>query len=137
MSRIRVEMRDTSISGSTPWRLMIDTGMPWLSSNIAEKRSAASIVCRPARLAWCSASLNTSFAAGDTRRSRPAKAGTMLQVLLEGLQDGVRVQLEIAHHLREQVPFDLGERQEDVLVPEDRVVAPAGFLDRAIDNPLR
>ena len=45
-------MRETSTSGSTPWRRMIETGTPWLSSKIAEKRSDDSIVCRPARLAW-------------------------------------------------------------------------------------
>ena len=60
-----------------------------------------------------------------------------VEVLLECLEDGVRVQFEIAHHLREEIPFHLSEGQEDVLVPEDCMVAPAGFLYRAIDNPLR
>ena len=131
------QMRETSTSGSTPWRRRMETGTPWLSSKIAENRSAASIVWRPARLAWWSASLNTSLVAGETRRSRPANVGSDVQVLFERLQDRVRIQLEVAHHLREHVPLDLGEREEDVLVGEQRVVAAARFLDRAIDDPLR
>ena len=75
MSRMRAVSRDTSTSGSTPWRRRIDTGTPCVSSNTAENRSAASIVWRPARLAWCSASLKTSLVAGETRSSRPANDG--------------------------------------------------------------
>ena len=130
-------MRATSNSGSTPCRRMIDTGTPWLSSKIAEKRSTASIACRPARLAWWNASLNSSLVAGATRMSRSAKAGMIAQVLLERLQDLVRVQVEIAHHLREHVPLDLGERQEYVLVGQQRVLAAPGFLDRPVHDALR
>ena len=95
------------------------------------------MVWRPARLAWCSASLNTSFAAGETRTSRPAKAGTMFRCSSRAWRMACGLQLEIAHHLREEVPFHLGEGQEDVLVPEDGMVAPARFLYRAVDDPLR
>ena len=43
LSRMRVAMRETSTSGSMPWRRMIETGTPCLSSKIAEKRSVDSI----------------------------------------------------------------------------------------------
>ena len=131
-----LEMRETSSSGSTPCLRMIETGMPWLSSKIAENRSAASIVCRPARLAWWSASLNTSFAAGETRMSRARERRHHVQLLFESLEDGMRVQLEIAHHLREEIPFHLGERQEDVFVAQHGVIAPARLLERAIEDSL-
>ena len=58
------------------------------------------------------------------------------QVLFERLQDLVRVQLEIAHDLAEHVPFDLRERQADVLVGQERVFAAAGFVERAVDDAL-
>ena len=115
---------------------MIDTGTPWLSSKMAEKRSDDSIVWRPARLAWWNASLNTSFVAGATRSSRPGKRRQHVQMLFERLQDLVRVQLEVAHHLGEGVPFDLREREEDVLVGQQGVIAAPRFLDGAIDDPL-
>jgi hypothetical protein len=53
------------------------------------------------------------------------------------LQDLVRVQRQVAHDLRERVPLDLGEREEDVLIGQQRVIAAAGLFDRAIDDPLR
>jgi hypothetical protein len=58
-------------------------------------------------------------------------------VLLERLQDLVRVQVEIAHHLREHVPFDLSEGQENVLVGQQGVLTAPGFLDRPVNDPLR
>ena len=115
---------------------MIDTGMPWLSSKMAEKRSAASIVWRPARLAWWS-QLEHQLRRGRDAHVAAGEGRHHVQVLFKCLEDGVRIELEIAHHLREQIPFDLGKRQEDVLVPEDGMVAPARFLYRAVDNPLR
>ena len=59
-----------------------------------------------------------------------------LQMLLEPLQNLVRIQLEIAHDLRERVPLDLREREEDVFVGEQRVIAAPRFLNRAVDDPL-
>ena len=35
------------------------------------------------------------------------------------------------------VPFDLRERQEEMLVGEQRVLPPACFFDGAVDYPLR
>ncbi len=135
---MRVAMRATSTSGSTPWRRMIDTGTPWLSSKIAEKRSAASIACRPAAARVVERELEQQL--GGRRHAQVAIRRTpacTLQVLLERLQDLVRVQVEVAHHLREHVPLDLRERQEDVLVRQQRVLAAPGFLDRAVDDALR
>ena len=41
------------------------------------------------------------------------------------------------HDRRERVPFDLGERQEDVLVGQKRVLAAAGLFDRPVHDALR
>ena len=129
--------REESTSGSTPWRRRIETGTPWLSSKTAASRSPPSIDWRPARLAWWSASLKTSLVAGETRSSRPAQRRHQVQVLLDRLKNGVRVQLDVAHDLGEGVPFDLRERQEQMLVREQGMFPPTRFFDRAIDNPLR
>jgi len=53
---------------------------------------------------------------------------------VERLQDFVGIELHIAHHLPEHVPLRLRERQADVLVREERMLAPAGFVERAIDD---
>ena len=58
------------------------------------------------------------------------------QVLFERLQNLVRVQLQVAHDLAEHVPLGLRERQADVLVGQQRVFAPAGFVERAVDDAL-
>jgi hypothetical protein len=58
-------------------------------------------------------------------------------VLFERLQNLVRVQLEVTHDLGERVPLDLSEREEDVFVGQQHVVAAAGFLHRAVDDSLR
>ena len=57
-------------------------------------------------------------------------------MLFERLQDLVRVQLQVAHDLAEHVPFGLGERQADMFVGEQRVLAAAGFVERAVDDAL-
>jgi hypothetical protein len=58
------------------------------------------------------------------------------EVLFEGLQDFVRIQVEVAHDLTEHVPFGLGEGQADVFVRHERVFAPAGLVQRAVYNTL-
>jgi hypothetical protein len=63
-------------------------------------------------------------------------AGQQTQMLFERLEDFVRVQFEVAHHLAEHVPLRLGERQADVLVRQERMFAAPGFLERAIDDPF-
>jgi hypothetical protein len=60
-----------------------------------------------------------------------------VEMFLETLQNLVRVQRQVTHHLREGVPLDLGECEENVLVGQQRVITAAGFFDRAIDDPLR
>ena len=110
--------------------------MPCVSSKMAENRSVASIVWRPQRLAWSSASLNSSLVDGATRSVAPGDARQQAKMLFERLQDLVRVQLQVAHDLPERVPLDLGERQTQVLVGEQRVFAPAGFVERAIHDAL-
>ena len=60
-----------------------------------------------------------------------------VQVFFDGLKNRVRIQLDVAHHLREHVPFDLREREKKVFVGQQRVLAAARFLDRAVDDALR
>jgi hypothetical protein len=58
------------------------------------------------------------------------------QVLLERLEDLVGVQVEVAHHLAEHVPLDLSEGEADMLVREQRVLAPPRFVESPIDDAL-
>ena len=58
-------------------------------------------------------------------------------MFLDRLKDRMRVQLDVAHDLREHVPLDLREREEDMFVGEEGVIATARFLHRPIDDPLR
>ncbi len=126
----------TSASGSMPWRRMIDTGMPCVSSKMAEKRSSGLD-----RVAAAAARVQQRQLEEQLGRRRDAQVATRRarqqpQMLFERLQDLVGVQLEIAHDLAEHVPLDLGECQADVLVGEQRVFAPAGVFERAIDDAL-
>ena len=59
-----------------------------------------------------------------------------VEVALERLHDLVRIQVEVAHDLRERVPLNLRERQEDVLVGDLGVVPAPGFLDSAVYDAL-
>jgi hypothetical protein len=47
------------------------------------------------------------------------------------------VQLHIAHHFGEGVPLDLCEREKNVLVGQQRMLATARFFGCAIDDALR
>ena len=58
------------------------------------------------------------------------------QLRFGGVQDGVGIEVEVAHHLREQVPFRLGEGDQQVLVADDGVLAAAGLLDGAFRQAL-
>ena len=60
-----------------------------------------------------------------------------VQVLFDRLKNGVRIQLDVAHHFREDVPFDLRKREKDVFVCQQRVLATTCLLDRPVDNALR
>ena len=59
-----------------------------------------------------------------------------VEVSLERLHDVLRIQVEFRHDLRERVPLNLRERQEDVLVGDLGVVPAPGFLDSAVHDPL-
>jgi hypothetical protein len=58
------------------------------------------------------------------------------EMFFERLEDLVRVQAEIAHDLPEHVPFNLSERQTDVLIREQRVLAAARFVEGTINDAL-
>ena len=47
------------------------------------------------------------------------------------------IELDVAHDGREHVPFDLREGEEEVFVGQQRVLAPAGLFDGAVDDALR
>ena len=129
MSRIRV-FRRVSISGSTPWRRRIDTGTPCVSSNTAEKRSAAfdGLPAGPAGV--MQRQLEDELGRRRDAQLASGKRRHHVQVLFNRLKNGVRVQLDVPHHFREHVPLDLREREENVLVREQRMLAAAGFFDR-------
>jgi hypothetical protein len=59
-----------------------------------------------------------------------------VQVILERLDDLVRVQTEVAHDLGEGVPLQLSEREEQVLARHLTVLSAPGFVDRAVHDPL-
>ena len=137
MSRIRVFSRETSTSGSTPWRRRIDTGTPCVSSKTAEKRSAASM-----RLAAGPAGVMQRQLEDELGRRRDAQLASgerrhHVQMLFDRLKDRVRVQLDVAHHLGERVPFDLREREKNMFVRQQRVLTAASFFNRPVDDALR
>jgi hypothetical protein len=49
----------------------------------------------------------------------------------------VRVEPDVAHHLGEEVPFDLREGEEEMLVREEGVLASPRVFERTIDDALR
>jgi hypothetical protein len=57
-------------------------------------------------------------------------------MLLERLEDLVRVQFEVAHDLTEHVPLDVGECQADMLVRQQGVIAAPRFIEGAVDDPF-
>ena len=67
----------------------------------------------------------------------PGKRRHHVQVLFNRLQDRVRIQLDVAHHFGEHVPFDLREGEKQMLVGQQRMLAAPRLLDRAIDDALR
>ena len=60
-----------------------------------------------------------------------------VQMLFDRLKNRMRVQLDVAHHLREHVPFDLRKSEKNMFVCQQRVLATTRLLDRAVDNALR
>ena len=57
-------------------------------------------------------------------------------MLLECVEDHVRVHLEFLHHVGERVPFDLRQGEEEVLVGHDRVFAATALLHGSVDHAL-
>ena len=57
-------------------------------------------------------------------------------MLFNGLKDRMRVQLDVAHHRGEHVPLNLCERQKQMLVGEQCLLAAARFLDGPVDDAL-
>jgi hypothetical protein len=77
----------------------------------------------------------------EPRRGRHAEllardAREQVQVLFEGLEDFVRVEVQIPHHLAEHVPLDLGESQAQVLVGELDVLPSACLVQGAVHDAL-
>ena len=81
--------------------------------------------------------MKTSLVDGETRSSRPGERRHHVQVLFDRLQNGVRIELDVAHDVGEHVPFDLREGQKQVFVGQQRMLAPAGLFDGAVDDALR
>jgi hypothetical protein len=54
-------------------------------------------------------------------------------VLLERLENLVRVEIHVSHHLTEHVPLDLGEAKTDMLVGEQGMIAATCLVQGAID----
>ncbi len=137
MSRIRAVSRETRTSGSTPWRRRMDTGIALCFLEDGGKQ-----VRRFDRLAAGAAGVMQRQLEDQLGRGRDAEVASgkrrhHVEMFFNRLKNGVRVQVHVAHDFREHVPFDLGERQEQVLVGQQRVFASASFLDRPVDDALR
>ena len=57
-------------------------------------------------------------------------------MVFQGLENLVGVQVKVAHDLTEHVPFDLRKAEADVLVRQQRVIAAAGLIKRAVHDPF-
>ena len=57
-------------------------------------------------------------------------------MLLQRLENLVRVQFQVAHHLAEHVPLHLREPKTHVLVGQQCVVAAASFIEGAVNHAL-
>ena len=109
---------------------------PRLSSKSATNRSDDSISLTAGAAGVVERELQHVLGRGGDARLAAVAAGRPCEVILERLDDLVRVQAEVAHDLREGVPLQLGERQEQVLARHLAVFAAPGFVDRPVDDPL-
>ena len=114
---------------------MIDTGTPWLSSRIAEKRSDDAIV-RPVAARPKERELEHDLRGRREAELAPRECRQQLEVLLQRVEDHVRVHLEVLHHVGERVPFDLRQGEEEVLVRHDRVFAAPALLHGTVHDAL-
>ncbi len=60
-----------------------------------------------------------------------------MEVFLHRLNNAVWIQFDVAHHLGEHVPFALRERQKEMFIGEQRMLASAGFFGGAVHDALR
>ena len=59
-----------------------------------------------------------------------------LKVLLQRVEDPMRVPLEVLHHMGERIPFNLRQGEEEVLVGHDRVFAAPALLHGTVHDAL-
>ena len=81
--------------------------------------------------------MKTSFDAGETRRFAHVKARLADDLVLDGVKDGLGIQIEVAHDGGEEIPFRLRKRQEQMLVADRGVLPSPSIFDRAVHQPLR
>ena len=101
---------------------------------MAEKRSVASIGVAAAAARVQQRQLEQQLGGRGDAQVAARHARQQPQVLFERLQDLVGIQLEVAHDLAEHVPFDLREGQADMFVCEQRVIATARLVERAVHH---
>ncbi len=65
------------------------------------------------------------------------EGGHQVEMLLNRLQDGVRIELDVAHDPRKQVPLNLRECEENVLAGQQRMLPAPSLLERAVHDSLR
>jgi hypothetical protein len=94
-------------------------------------RSVASIIERPARLAWRSASLQATRAAQllGARRLHP-------ELVFNGGEYRVRVQPDVGDHVGEEGPLGFGNAQEEMLAVDRVVAVSPGRVDGSIHDTV-
>ena len=88
------------------------------------------MVCRPGSAGMVQRQLEHELGRRRDAQLASRERRHHVQVLLDRLKNRMRVQFDVAHDLGEHVPLDLREREEDVLVGQQRVLATAGFFNR-------
>ena len=80
--------------------------------------------------------MKSSRVEGASAKLLTCETRQQVQMFLEGLEDLVRVQLQIAHDLAEHVPLYLGKCQTEMLVGELHVVPATRLVQSATDHAL-
>ena len=107
---MRVASLDTSASGSMPWRRMIETGMPCVSSKMAENRSSGLDRVAAAAAGVQQGQLEQQLGRRRDAQLAPGRGRQQPKMLFERLQDLVWIQLQVVHHLRRRCPTRPGRR---------------------------
>jgi hypothetical protein len=63
--------------------------------------------------------------------------GNPLQVLFNRLENRVRIHIDVAHDLGEEVPLHLSKRQEQMFDGQRGLLASPSFVHSAVDDSLR